>query len=167
MDVQQFVSLTPWTMIFQICNLLILCLLIKKFLFAPVQRILAKRKAEIDGIYEAAGKDRDSAAEMKKNYTQRMASARSEADALVRTANEEAARRSEAIVDEARRQAAGIVRKAEEDIRLERRKAYLELKKDLSGMAVDIAEKMIDREINESDQRVLVEDFIKNAGDEQ
>ena len=34
-------------------------------------------------------------------------------------------------------------------------------------MAVDIAEKMVGREINEADQAGLVDDFIRNAGDEQ
>ena len=38
--VQEFISITPWTIIFQICNLLILVLLIKKFLFKRVMAVL-------------------------------------------------------------------------------------------------------------------------------
>ena len=63
MEVQQFVSLAPWTIIFQICNLLILVALMKKFLFKPVQNILNKRQKEIDGIYAAEDAVRSSAAE--------------------------------------------------------------------------------------------------------
>ena len=65
MEVQQFVSITPWTMIFQICNLLILTLLLKKFLFKPVQNILSQRQQEIDDTYGRAQADRNSAARMK------------------------------------------------------------------------------------------------------
>ena len=167
MEVQQFVSLAPWTIIFQICNLLILIALMKKFLFKPVQNILNKRQQEIDGIYAAADADRSSAAEMKEEYTRRMSSAREEADRLVRTAVDEANRKGDEIVDVANQQAANIKRKAESEISQERLKAYTELKRDISGMAVDIAEKMVGREINEADQAGLVDDFIRNAGDEQ
>ena len=40
-----------------------------------------------------------------------------------------------------------------------------EVKKQLSGMAVDIAEQMVSREINAEDQDRLVDEFIRNAGD--
>ena len=64
-SVQEFISITPWTIIFQICNLLILFALIRKFLFKRVMAVLEARQKEIDGIYDAAGKDRQDAAQMK------------------------------------------------------------------------------------------------------
>ena len=63
--VQEFISITPWTIVFSICNLLILCALIKKFLFKPVMSILEARQKEIDDIYGEADKDRTEAAELK------------------------------------------------------------------------------------------------------
>ena len=167
MEVQQFVSITPWTMIFQICNLLILTLLLKKFLFKPVQNILSQRQQEIDDTYGRAQLDRDSAARMKEEYTRRLSSARDEADLLVRSAVEEANRRGDEIVGDARQAAAGIKRRAEDEIAQERLKAYSELKNDISDMAVEIAGKMVGREINAEDQSRLVEDFIRNAGDDK
>ena len=137
--VQEFISITPWTIIFQICNLLILFVLIKKFLFKRVMDMLDARQQEIDGIYDAAGKDRDEAAQMKAEYAERMSSARDEATHLKQ--------------------------KAESDIEQERRKAYSELVGEISGMAVDIAGRMVEREINEADHRDLVEEFIRNAGE--
>jgi len=166
-EVQQFVSLMPWTLIMQIGNLLLLMYLMKKFLFKPVQNILNKRQQEIDNIYAQADADRSSAAEMKEEYTRRMSSAREEADRLVRSAVDEANRKGEEILEGAHQQAAHMKRKAEGEIAQERLKAYAELKKDISGMAVDIAEKMVGREINSADQAQLVDDFIRNAGDEK
>ncbi len=167
MEVQQFVSITPWTMIFQLCNLLILTLLLKKFLFKPVQNILNQRKQEIDESYVKAEEDRTSAQKMKEEYTQHLASARSEADTLVRSAVEEANRRGNEIVEDARQSAADIKRKTEDEIAQERLKAYDSLKKDISDIAVEIAEKVVGREINAEDQSNLVDAFIRNAGDEQ
>ena len=63
--VQEFISITPWTIVFQICNLLILCALIRKFLWKRVMAVLDKRQAEIDGLYSAAEGDREDAAQLK------------------------------------------------------------------------------------------------------
>ena len=166
-QVQEFVSLAPWTLIFQICNLLLLMLLMKKFLFKPVQNILDKRRQALEDIFEEANADRESAAQMKAEYTQKMSLAREEADAVVRRAVDEAGRRSDEIISEAQQAAAYVKKKAEADIEQERRSAFDALKGDISGMAVDIAEKMVGREINAQDQQALIDDFLKNAGDDK
>ena len=125
--VQEFISITPWTIIFQICNLLILFTLIRKLLFKRVMAVLDKRQQEIDGIYSAADKAKDDADQMKAEYTRRMSSARAEADMLVKNAMDTAQRRGDAIVQEARDEATHLKQKAESDIEQERRKAYSEL----------------------------------------
>ena len=56
MNFQSLVELAPWTTIAQICNLLIQIVLFKKFLFQPIKNIIAKRQAEVDGLYDEAGK---------------------------------------------------------------------------------------------------------------
>ena len=163
--VQEFISITPWTIVFQICNLLILFALIKKFLFKRVMAVLEARQQEIDGIYDAAGKDRDEAAQMKDDYTRRMSHAREEADSLVRSAVDTAQKRGEAIVQEAQAEATHIKQKAEAEIEQEKHKAYSELMGEISGMAADIAGRMVEREINADDHRELVEEFIRNVGE--
>lgn len=163
--VQEFISITPWTIVFQICNLLILFVLIKKFLFKRVMDVLDKRQQEIDGIYDAAGKDRSDAAQMKQEYTERMSSARDEADRLVRNAVDTAQRRGDQIVQEAKAEAAHLKQKAEGEIEQEKKKAYNALVGEISGMAADIAGRMVEREINADDHRELVDEFIRNAGE--
>ena len=163
--VQEFISITPWTIIFQICNLLILFTLIRKLLFKRVMAVLDKRQQEIDGIYDAADKAKDDADQMKEEYTRKMSNARAEADMLVKNAMDTAQRRGDAIVQEARDEATHLKQKAESDIEQERRKAYSELVGEISGMAVDIAGRMVEREINADDHKELVDEFIKKAGE--
>ena len=165
MKVLEFISIDAWTIIFQICNLLILLLLVRKFLWKRVMAVLEARQNEIDGIYDAAGKDRREAAQMKEEYTARMGNAREEADRLVRNAVDTAHNRGDAILKEAQVEAAHIKQKAERDIDQEKRKAYSELMGEISGMAADIAGRMVEREINAEDHRELVEEFIKSAGE--
>lgn len=165
MEVQKFISIAPWTMIFQLINLGILMILFKKFLFAPVCAILEKRKQEIEGHYDAAEKAETSAKEMKADYEARMAGAREEADRVIKTAQESASVISAGIVEDARNSAAQIKRRAEAEIDMERRKAYDEVKGELSSIALDIASQVIDREVKEADHKAFIDDFIKNVGE--
>ena len=55
--------------------------------------------------------------------------------------------------------------KAESEIEQEKRKAKSELLGEISGLAVDIAGRVFEREINPDDHRKLVEEFIKSAGE--
>jgi F-type H+-transporting ATPase subunit b len=161
----EFISIDAWTIIFQICNLLILFALVKKFLWKRVMAVLNARQKELDDIYSAAGKDRQEAAQMKADYTERLSAARDEADRLVKNAVDTAHNRGDAIVNEAKAEVAHLKQKAEQDIEQEKRKAYSELMGEISGMAADIAGRMVEREINEKDHRELVEEFIKSAGE--
>ena len=128
MEVQKFISIAPWTMIFQLINLLILMVAFKKFLFKPVMAILEKRRAEIEGHYEEAEKAETAAKTMKADYEEKMAGAREEADRVIRTATESANAMSQSIVSDAREQAGQIKRRAESEIEMERRKAFDEVK---------------------------------------
>jgi len=163
--VLEFISIDAWTIIFQICNLLILLALVRKFLWKRVMAVLEARQQQIDGIYDAAGKDRREAAQMKEDYTARLSNARDEADRLVKNAVDTAHNRGDAIVNDAKKEAAHLKQKAEQDIEQEKRKAYSELMGEISGMAADIAGRMVEREINPEDHRELVEEFIKSAGE--
>lgn len=165
MEVQKFISIAPWTMIFQLINLLILMVAFKKFLFKPVMAILEKRRAEIEGHYEEAEKAENDAKTMKADYEKKMAGAREEADRVIRTATESANAMSQSIVSDAREQAGQIKRRAESEIEMERRKAFDEVKGELSGIALDIAQQVIEREVKEKDHEAFINEFIENVGE--
>lgn len=164
-DTLDFVSLVPWTMIMQWGNLLIIFLLMKKFLFKPVKAILAKRQEEIDQMYSSAESAETQAKAMQKEYETRLSAAKEEAGEIVRSATQQAQQRGDEIVSEAQRQAAFLKEKAQADIAQERKKAINEVKNDISGIAVDIASKVVEREISAKDHEALIEEFISNVGD--
>ena len=165
-EVQEFVSLTPWTMIFEVVNLLIVMLILKKFLFKPVNAVLEQRQAEIGGMYQKAEDAQKEAQALKQAYDERRAGARKEADELIVAAQDSARRRGDEIVEDARDEAVQLRRRAEEDIELQKRKALREARDELADMAVDIAGKVVEREVTREDHDRLVEEFIKSAGDE-
>ncbi len=165
MPVQELVSFAPWTFIFQICNLLIQMYLIKRFLFKPINAMLEKRQAMADAEIQDAIKAKDEAQAMKTEYEQNMKEARDKANEIMTTAQKTATAQSEEMIKEATQQAAAIKAKAESDIVQERRKAVNEIKDEIGGMAMEIAGKVIEREINEADHTKLIDDFIANVGE--
>lgn len=165
MEVQQFISIAPWTIIFQILNLLLLMVLFKKYLFKPVTEILEKRQAEIEGHYQEAQQAETDAKAMKADYESKMAGARQEADRVIKTATESANAMSASIVEDARTQADQLKRRAQTEIDLERRRAFDEVKGELSGIALDIASQVIEREVNEKDHEAFINEFIKTVGE--
>ncbi len=161
----QLVSLAPWTLVAQWCNLLILMCLVKKFLFKPVLNILQQRQDEVDKIYADANKAKDEAKTLRADYENRLASAKEEAGEIVKTATAQAQRKSIEMVDEAQAKVNAMMARAEAEIAQERKKAINEIKDEISGMAVDIASKVVEREISAKDHEKLIEDFIKNVGE--
>ncbi len=162
---QALITLDGWTFLAQICNLMIQLVIFKKFLLKPIKQVIADRKAKADSEIADAQKLRTVAEAMKAEYEQNLQNARTEANQIVATAQKTATARSEEIVGEARAQAAALKQKAEADIAQERKKAVNEVKDEIGGIAMEIASKVVEREIKEEDHKDLIDEFIKNVGE--
>ena len=160
------ISVNLWQILISLANLLIMFLILKHFLFKPVMKMMAARQAQVDKIYDDANEDRSAAAGMKQEYENRLAAAREEADGLVRNAVTTAQRRGDAIVAEANSQASHLKQKAEEEIALEKKQMLMNVRSEISDMAVSIASKVVEREIQKKDHDAFVDEFIRNVGEE-
>ena len=159
------VSIVPWEIITQLINLLLLFLLLKHFLFKPVQNVLNTRQAEIDKTYAEADAAQTRAEELRDEYEKRIADAKAEAADITKAANQKAQAHYDEVVLEAKADAARLMEKAEAQIEQEKKKAMNELKDEISGIAVDIASKVVEREIDEKDHEALISEFIKGVGE--
>ena len=165
MNYQSLVDFQYWTFIAQICNLFLQIYLFKRFLFKPIQKIIAKRQEEVNQIYTEADKKLTSAEEMKKEYEQSLGTAREEAEAITARAVSSARVQSEAMLQQAQQEAAAMRQKATREIELERRKAMNEVKGDVSRLSVQIASKIARKEIREKEHAELIDSFIEELGD--
>ena len=165
MQALDVISVNLWQILISLANLLIIFYVFKRFLFKPVQKMMNARQEQVDKIYSEAEQDRNDAVSMKQEYEARLASAREEADGLVRNAVQTAQRRGEAIVAEANSQASHLKQKAEEEIARDKKQMLLDVKGEISDIAVSIASKVVEREIKKEDHDRFVEEFIKNVGE--
>jgi F-type H+-transporting ATPase subunit b len=83
---------------------------------------------------------------------------------IVKEATVRGQAKEEQIIRQANEEASAMLRKAEADIAMEKKKAVNDAKDEISGMAMAIAEKVVGRELNEADQADLIDGFIDQLG---
>ncbi len=159
-----FVGFTPWEIIVTICNTLITFLIVKKLLFGPVHKMMDARTQEVQLMYTSAEKAQTEAESMRSEYTERLAKAKEEAQEIVSSATRRATVRSEEILKESSQQAASMIKKAENSIEMERKKAMTEIKDEVANLSVMIASKVVERDINKQDHERFIEEFIDKVG---
>lgn len=162
---ESFIGVNFWTALFTLLNFLALFFVMKKFLVGPVLKIIQDRQQEIDSLYADAGSARQSAQALEAEYQQKLNAAAQTGERIVKEAVARGQAREEEIIRSANQEADALRSKASADIALEKKKAINDAKDEISGMAVAIAEKVVGRELRETDQAQLVEDFINELGE--
>ena len=162
-----FLSIDIGTILFSWINLMILFFALKRFLFKPVQKILTERQAAVDQALNDADEARARAEAAETEYTEKLTQAKEESAEILRNATRKAQQRSEEIVANARNEAAGIMQHNRDELEREKRRAESQLRSDVSELAVLVAEKVVGREINQTDHARLIDEFIESVGDVQ
>ena len=162
----EVISINLWQILISLANLVILFLIVKKFLFKPVKKVLAQRQDLMDAQYSAAQEAQAQALADKDAWEHKMQSAKAEADAIMKDAASKAQIRGDRIVSDAREKADGIIRQAQTAAELERKKAEDGIKKEIVDVSAVLAEKMLGREINAQDHREMIDSFIEGLGED-
>ena len=162
---ESFLGVNPWTALFVLLNTLTIYFVAKKFLFAPVMNIIESRQKEIDGLYESAGNAKAEAEALRDAYQEKINDAKAASEKIVKEAVARGQSREEEILRKANDEAEAIRNKASADIALEKKKAINDAKDEISGLALAIAGKVVERELKESDQTQLIDQFLNNLGE--
>ena len=162
---ESFIGINPWTALFVLLNTLTIFFVGKKFLFGPVMKMITDRQKEIDDMYANADSAKADAEAMRDEYQRKLSDAQATSDRIVKEAMARGQAREEEILRKANADAAAIMDKASADIAQEKKKAINEAKNEISGLAMAIAGKVVERELNEADQAKLIDSFIDGLGD--
>lgn len=159
------ISVNLWNILISLANLVLLYLMIKKFMYKPVRKTLEERKAAIDTQYADAEQAKAAALADKEAWEEKIRHADSDADEIIKNATDAAKRRGEKILSDAQEKADGIIRVAEMEASLEKKKAEDEIKQEIIVVSTALAEKMLAREVKPDDHKALINSFIENIGD--
>ena len=166
MQTLDVISVNIWQMLASLANLVLLFLMVKKFLYKPVMKMLEQRQNSIKNDYDAAAEAKEQALSDKIKYEEKLRDAKSEADSVIKNAVGIASEREKEIIAEAKSKAEGIVRQAENEALLERKKAEDAVKKEIVEVSSLLTEKMLEREVSAADHQHFIDSFIESIGDE-
>lgn len=165
MQTLDIISVNIWHILISLANLALIFWFVKKFLFAPVRNMLDARQAEIDKRYQQADEAKAQAESDRLEWNEKMQTADEEAKSILTEATETAKFRADQILADANDRADGILRRAEAEADLERKKATEGIKREIIDVSSLLAEKMLEREVNENDHRALIDSFIEKIGE--
>lgn len=152
-------------LVFTIINLLVLYLLMKKFLFGPIIKVMDVRKAMIDQQFAGAKEQEDQAKALKEQYEGALKSAREESFQIMEQARKEAKAQADKTVEDTQAKVSAMLAKAQEDINTERENAMRQMKDDVASLAMEAAGKIIGKNSGSDQDLSLYDQFIEKAGD--
>ena len=156
-----FIGVDFWTALFVLLNTLAIFFVARKFLFKPVHRLITNRQNEIDDLYGKANEAKKEAEGMRADLDHQLRDAKNEADRIIKEAVSRGEDREREIISKAHSEAAAILDKAADDAEREKRQALNEAKDEIASIAVTLAEKVMEKEVDKDVHASLVDDFIK------
>lgn len=147
-------------------NLLILVLGVRFLLYKPIKKFMEKREAEYIANEESAKKAEEKSQAMTLACNRLINEARAQAVKISEDATVAAKVQSDELLEKARQNAEKLIEKAERDILLEQNKAKEALVLSATELAVDIAAKMLEREVTAKDNDAVIDAIVSGWGKE-
>ncbi|WP_370529830.1 F0F1 ATP synthase subunit B [Alkalihalobacillus sp. AL-G] len=151
--------------LFQLLAFLILLFLLRKYAFGPLMGMMRERERHISNEINEAEKNRKDAETYLKQQTEALTEARKEAQTLIEAAKKQGEHQGEDILQAAREEADRMKEAALAEIGREKEQAVQTLRNEVAALSVQIASKVIAKELDEKNQEKLVEDYLKEVGE--
>lgn len=164
MEVKPLIGLS-YELLFQLVNTFLVFWILKKLLFKPVLKLMQSREQEVKDNLAQGEKAKSEGKQFKKEYEDRLSSAKLEGQEIVKQATLRAEQRTEEILSTAKQEAQQLKEKANKDIASEKQKAMNEIKGDISTIALLAASKVIESDLDQAKHEKLINDFIKEVGE--
>jgi F-type H+-transporting ATPase subunit b len=138
--------------------------LLAKFAFPALRRAMAAREERIREDLEAAERTRVESEQERRRYEEQIANAREEAGRIVEEARQAGEAVRADVVARAEQEAAEIRSRAEADVALQRERLLSELRGEVASMSIDLASRIVERNLDTDANRQLVDSFIEQVG---
>ena len=145
-----------------VATFVVMLVLLAKLAFKPIAAALEKRGAAIKASLDDAEKSRTEAKKLMEDYQKQLAEARTEAGKVIEEARLLGEKVRKEVVEKASNEASAAVQRAQEEIQRQKEKGVQEFKDTVASLSVQIASRVLEKEINEATHRQLVDNLIKD-----
>jgi len=149
---------------YSIIAFVVLIVLFKKFGFKPIQQGLQARTERIRGDLDKAESAKTEAEGVLVEYKKQLADAKVEADKIVDEARKQAEKVKEEAVGKANDEVAELKAKASADIEAARASAMASLQSSVAEIAIELAEKVVEKNLDRETNKRLIDSFIVQVG---
>jgi F-type H+-transporting ATPase subunit b len=143
---------------------LVLLVAMWKFGVPAVKNMEKAREDRIRNDLEGAEKARTDAEAEKAQYAAQIADARGEAGRIIEEARQSAETVRRDLITRAETEAAEIRDRAQADISTQQERAMAELRTDVTQLSIDLAERIVEHNLDRDTQQRLVDSFINQVG---
>lgn len=155
------------TIALTVLNLLILYVILKKLLFGRVNKVLDDRAALIQQTLDEAHGEKQKADELKKEYEDRLAQARTEANGILAQAKTRGEKEYQAILAQAQEDARRTQEQSKARAQAEREEMLRTARREVAQLAVMAASKVTRKTLDADSDRAILDDFLAEAGEEK
>ena len=148
------------SLIIQMINFLILLFLLQKVLYKPLLAKMNERTEAVRKSLDEAQHARAEAAKQQQENAERLRAAHAEAAAIRAAALKEAGEEQRKLVEAARVEAARLVESARAQMETDIRRAREELRREVSDLAIEVAEKLVRKSLDDADHRRIVAEAV-------
>lgn len=155
------------TIIAQLVIFLILLALLRAYAWKPLMGIMKQREEHISSEIETAERNRAEAEQYLAEQQSELKKTREESQSMIENAKKLGENQGKEIVSLAREEAERIKREAVSEIEREKEAAINSLQEQVASLSVMIASKVIEKELDEKAQEDLINDYLKEVGEQQ
>lgn len=143
-----------------------LFLIMSYFLFNPARKMLSSRQEKIRGELEDAKQNMERAQSLKEEYEAKLKEIDKEAEIILGEARKKALASESQIIAQAKEEAARILDRARVEAQLEKQKLADEVKNEMVSIASLLASKVVAASIDTTVQEQLVDETLKEMGEQ-
>jgi F-type H+-transporting ATPase subunit b len=153
-------GLMVWTLVVFVS----LFFFLKKFALGPLTSVVEAREKALTDAIEMAKADREAAAKLLEEHRLAIEAARGEAQKYIAEARATAESMKSEMLEETRKQQGEMLERARRDIEAEKGKAIDELRREAIDLALAGASKVIEKNLDDAQNRKLVESYLATIG---
>jgi F-type H+-transporting ATPase subunit b len=155
-----------FTLVLQILSFLILLGLMTRFLYKPFVKYLDERAANIKKMLTNARESEERSRAYAEQTHQALEMAKTEALKMKEEAKRLSDMERRKVIEESKKEAHFLIEEAKKQIDKERDMALKEIKSEIADISIDIARKILGREIKPEDHKRIIEESISEIEDE-
>lgn len=137
--------------------------IIKFFFLNPLMESINTRNTELENTFSEAESLRQEMTKMRTEYEQRLVQTEAQARETIQAQIREATQLRQQLMAEASAKADELVKKAQEEIALEKDKVLTQLRLDVVNLTLGATEKILGASVDDEKNRKLVQEFIDKA----